>query len=109
MGISVAVIDSGLQGRPDLNHVVTATNKDPASRIVYKKGFHGLDASDGYGHGTHVTGIVAGNGYQSSGPTAMRSFIGIAPSATGNRVAGSRREWQQRRLRRPGKTESSSL
>ena len=76
-GVGVAVIDSGLQGRPDLNF------KSGTSRVVYSQSFiAGLDATDFYGHGTHVAGIVAGNGYQSTGPNATRSFIGIAPNAT---------------------------
>src|SRR5258708_37741966 len=45
-GVGVAVIDSGV-----------ATVRDLASRIVYSESFvSGQDASDVYGHGTHVAG-----------------------------------------------------
>src|SRR5262249_22414185 len=60
--IGVAVIDSGIRtNHPDLAH-------DGYSRVVYSQSFiAGLDASDQYGHGTHVAGIIGGNGYGSNG------------------------------------------
>ena len=81
-GVTIALIDSGLQGRPDLNYPVTPTNKLPASRILYSESeIGGLLPGDDYGHGTHVSGVLAGNGYQSSGTGALRTFRGIAPNA----------------------------
>ncbi len=58
-GIGVAIIDSGIRvNHPDLQNLSTG-----ASRVVYSQSFiPGLDASDQYGHGTHVAGIIAGNG-----------------------------------------------
>src|SRR5882724_921726 len=58
-GIGVAIIDSGIRSsHPDLQNLSTG-----ASRVVYSQSFvPGLDASDQYGHGTHVAGIIAGNG-----------------------------------------------
>jgi serine protease AprX len=75
-GVGVAIIDSGIYLHPDLN-------EDGASRVVYSESFVPNDPStnDGYGHGTHVAGIVAGNAAMSVGSTAKRTFRGIAPRA----------------------------
>jgi serine protease AprX len=72
-GIGVAVIDSGIYSHPDLKDKVGVNN-----RIVYSESFvSGSDASDQYGHGTHVAGIVAGNGRSSGG-----KLKGIAPGVS---------------------------
>src|SRR5437868_6932913 len=69
-GTGVAIIDSGISDHPDLHDPSTSL-----SRVVYSQSFvPGTDASDGYGHGTHVAGIIAGNGSQSNG-----TFFGVAP------------------------------
>ena len=67
-GITVAVVDSGVQYHTDL-----------LLRVLW--GFSllstGLPARvDQYGHGTHVAGIIAGNGFVSKG-----KYVGIAPEA----------------------------
>lgn len=69
-GITVAVIDTGVAPHQDL---IT-----PTSRIV---GFKDLVNNksvpyDDNGHGTHVAGIIAGNGYSSRG-----KYIGVAPES----------------------------
>jgi serine protease AprX len=75
-GISVAIIDSGITQKDDL---MTADNS--ASRIVYSQTFvPGQDATDLYGHGTHVAGIAGGNGADSSGNGVFQTFKGIAPN-----------------------------
>ncbi|MGE3489712.1 MAG: S8 family serine peptidase [Vicinamibacterales bacterium] len=66
-GVSVAVIDSGFQPHADL----------PLGRLRHFKDFvtGGSTPVDGCGHGTHVAGIVAGNGASSDG-----QYAGVAPN-----------------------------
>ncbi len=80
-GIGVAVIDSGISGwHDDLSY----SGSSPAVRVVGGQRVTGfvdfvnerLQAYDDNGHGTHVAGIIAGNGYDSDGAHA-----GIAPAA----------------------------
>jgi serine protease AprX len=71
-GIGIAVIDSGVDADHD-------DLTDPAgSRIDRFVDFVDgrTTAYDDYGHGTHVAGIIAGNGFDSSGRRT-----GIAPAA----------------------------
>ena len=75
-GVGIAVIDSGVYNHPDLN----AANSSH-SRVVYRQSFIGGELNDDFGHGTHVAGIVAGNGSSSDQPGAFRTFKGIAPNA----------------------------
>jgi serine protease AprX len=76
-GITVAVIDSGISDHPDLHD--PATGK---SRVVYSESFvPGTDTLDHYGHGTHVAGIIAGNGSQSGGLSNAYAVYGVAPNA----------------------------
>jgi serine protease AprX len=76
-GIGVALIDSGVNNHPDL----MTTGLLPVSRIVYNKSFVPGDSSgaDAYGHGTHIAGLIAGNGLSSTGPLFSQNFKGIAP------------------------------
>ena len=68
-GVTVAVLDSGVAADPDL---VT-----PASRILASVNFADQrSTADPGGHGTHVAGIIAGNGTRSAG-----EFVGVAPEA----------------------------
>src|SRR5437588_1044245 len=78
-GIGVALIDSGVNNHPDL----ATTGFLPFSRIVYNKSFVPGDsnAADAYGHGTHIAGLIAGNGLSSTGPLFSQNFKGIAPGA----------------------------
>ena len=74
-GIGVAVIDSGLANVSDLN----------SNNVVYSQDFTGdtvNGAADVYGHGTHVAGIIAGNGNASTGANNFYTFTGIAPNAS---------------------------
>jgi serine protease AprX len=77
----VAVIDSGISPVADLYWYNTQTAAY-GLRIVYSQNFvEGVaDASDYYGHGTHVAGIIAGAGWSSFGNRYSHTFRGIAPN-----------------------------
>ena len=70
-GVTVAVLDSGVAADDDL---------DPANRFLASVNFADrcdeCPASDPGGHGTHIAGIIAGDGRRSGG-----EFVGIAPRA----------------------------
>jgi serine protease AprX len=80
--VGVAVIDSGIATYHD-DLIRTKTGLSP--RLAHYKDFTGFASSnvslsllptDFYGHGTHVSGIIAGNGFDSKGARA-----GIAPGS----------------------------
>jgi serine protease AprX len=65
-GVGVAVVDTGVVPMPDLvNHVAYRVDFTPEQ-----------DGYDRYGHGTHMAGIISGDGTSSSG-----TWTGIAPRA----------------------------
>ncbi len=79
-GVTVAVIDSGINdSHPDL-----WDSTESHSRVLYHQDFTGTantNSSGGkydlYGHGTHVAGIIGGNGYLSGG-----NYSGTAPNVS---------------------------
>ena len=76
-GVGVAIIDSGVFNHDDLQKA-----SGSGSRIVYSESFVPGDPStnDAYGHGTHVAGILAGNGHDSQSGYSTQ-YLGIAPNA----------------------------
>jgi serine protease AprX len=65
-GVGVALVDTGVVPMPDLaNHVV---------HVVDLTAEH--DGMDRYGHGTHMAGILVGDGTSSNG-----TYTGVAPQA----------------------------
>jgi subtilisin family serine protease len=66
-GVKVAVLDTG----------VDATHPDLKDQVIEAKNFTAAaDATDHFGHGTHVASIVAGTGAKSGG-----TYKGVAPDA----------------------------
>jgi len=72
-GIGVAVLDSGINPNGDL-YTRMGLNRQVAN--VRFNSDYNQSTYDGYGHGTYVSSIVAGDGSDSSG-----KYIGVAPMA----------------------------
>ena len=67
-GVRVAIVDTGIYNRSDYNVVLSQS---------FVSGESPTDVNDRYGHGTHVAGIVGGNGAASSG-----KYHGVAPGVS---------------------------
>lgn len=69
-GIGIAVLDSGIYPHPDFN--------SPDNRIRVFRDFVNYRETpyDDNGHGTHIAGIISGNGYLSKG-----RYMGMAPKS----------------------------
>ncbi len=70
-GIGVAVVDSGVTNQADF-YTPMGANRIPAA-VAFNDDYN-RTPFDGYGHGTHVAGIIGGDGELSGG-----AYIGIAP------------------------------
>ena len=70
-GVGVAIIDSGVGPSDDLT-----------GKVVYEQQFLNGPSQDVFGHGTHVAGIIAGSGKNSTGSAYFRTFQGVAPGVT---------------------------
>ncbi len=75
-GEIVAVCDSGLDTGVDNHSVNGDIHLDFDNRVIFFN-LYGSSPDDRNGHGTHVSGSLAGNGARSSG-----RYAGMAPNAT---------------------------
>ena len=80
-GVGVAVVDTGIAGNlPDFRVSQSSSSSRVIAAAVTNP--HATTANDTYGHGTHVAGIIAGNGTNraSSDPLDAK-YVGVAPDA----------------------------
>ncbi len=80
-GVTVAVIDTGIAG--DLPDFRTSPS-DATSRVIASvvTNPYATTATDRYGHGTHVAGLIAGNGFnRPAGDPLAGRYAGAAPNA----------------------------
>ena len=71
-GVGVAIVDSGIYAHPDIAGRIVASVDFTATAVANGAPVGG----DPGGHGTHVAGLVAGDGTASGG-----AFTGVAPGA----------------------------
>jgi serine protease AprX len=82
-GVGVAVIDTGIAGDlPDFQ----VSQSDPTSRVIASAVVNpsASSSNDGLGHGTHIAGLIAGNGYNRSNSgsgSTQGKYVGVAPEA----------------------------
>jgi len=104
-GIGVAIVDSGIDGtHPDLTNrvqrnfkivcttpaLINTTTEQCFGPIVFVDVGNSASTDNTSGHGTHVSGIVAGDGAASTGsypvaaaaPNVRGTFTGVAPGAS---------------------------
>jgi serine protease AprX len=75
-GVGVAVIDSGVADHVDFHNA-------SGTRVLHSESFVAGNTStvDAYGHGTHVSGILGGNGAASAaGSGYAQQIVGMAPN-----------------------------
>ncbi|MCJ7700298.1 MAG: S8 family serine peptidase [Anaerolineales bacterium] len=78
-GITIAVVDSGITNDPDFGGEAALTiARESSSRLLVQEVFseNTKTYQDNFGHGTHVAGIIAGDGFKSKG-----TYMGVAPMA----------------------------
>jgi serine protease AprX len=76
-GVTVALLDTGIAPVSDLAGRLVDVTDDLTGRVTPCVNFSGeANCADGYGHGTFLAGIIAGDGTASGG-----SWTGMAPAA----------------------------
>ncbi len=97
-GIRVAVDDTGVDTGVDNPNVNGDMHPELDNRVVANLWYGSLtNGADGFGHGTHVSGIVAGNGSLGTGdPNGFLWGLGMAPQADiiNQRIFDSGGAWQ---------------
>jgi serine protease AprX len=80
-GVGVAVIDTGIAGSlPDFQVSETDTSSRVIASAIVNPGAE--KAGDSFGHGTHVAGLIAGNGTnRAAGDPLDGKYVGVAPEA----------------------------
>jgi serine protease AprX len=77
-GVTVAVLDTGVAGdAPDFKNADGTASRVVASAVVHPDA---RSAGDQLGHGTHIAGLIAGNGLKRNGGVRGR-YLGVAPEA----------------------------
>jgi len=80
-GVGVAVLDTGIDGTlPDFQ----VSETDRSSRVVTSAVVNpaATRAGDSFGHGTHIAGLIAGNGTnRAPGDLVDGKYVGVAPDA----------------------------
>ena len=80
-GVTVAVLDTGIAGgHPDFR----TSQSDGDTRVVASAVMHpdATTEDDRYGHGTHVAGLIAGDGRNREAGDPLRGrYVGAAPDA----------------------------
>ena len=79
-GVGVAIIDTGVAGgMPDFRATGSSSSRVVANAVTNPDA---RTPGDAYGHGTHVAGIIGGNGWNRSLTDPLRGkYVGIAPEA----------------------------
>ncbi|MFL6209932.1 MAG: S8 family serine peptidase [Pyrinomonadaceae bacterium] len=82
-GVTVAVLDTGVDGTHNdlsgrvVQNVKLADTQSVSASFSYPNDIENVPTTDqGYGHGTFVAGVIAGNGTRSGG-----AYMGVAPGA----------------------------
>jgi serine protease AprX len=80
-GVGVAVVDTGIAGDlADFRKSQTDTTSREIASVVTNPS--AKTDQDGYGHGTHVAGIIAGNSNSRPSSDSLRGdYVGVAPEA----------------------------
>src|SRR2546427_2546353 len=75
-GVGIALVDTGVQLHQDFKRPYGAKQAVEVEVVGHETGLQ-----DYFGHGTHVAGILNGNGAASSDSLSFRNFRGLAPGA----------------------------